>query len=226
MRLLLTAFEPFAGEAVNPSSRVLDALRGHLPAGIEGALLELPVQRARAAEELLRAWTVGGFEVWLGLGQAGGRPEICLERMARNAFCALPEPGAAPPTVEVVRADRPRAYRCRWPAVSLQRALAMEGWPVRISHSAGTYVCNEVLFAMQHQLRARVSPTSAWAGFVHLPYLPEQLEGKDADVPALALEAQVQVVRRILEWLRDARASQQQVGQEAQEHPGLAQRRG
>jgi len=229
MRLLLTGFEPFGGEAQNPSGRVLAVLRAGCPHGMDGVyweLLLLPVRRELAFTRLRERWDQGSFDVWLGLGQAGGRTRVCAERCARNLFRSAGVAGEPPGDAgELLIEGAPALQVCRWPAAALVADLARDALPIALSDSAGAFVCNELLFRMEHRLCAQPDSVSAkhgfaarssamhaerlamWAGFLHLPYLPEQLADKPPETPALPLEAQVEVVQRSIEWLRAARAA-------------------
>ena len=222
-RLLVTAFEPFGGESINPSVRVLEALRA---AGDPFESLILPVVRERAAARLVEALDGSALDAWLGLGQAGGRGEVTLEAIARNRFVGPGEPAPrsrAPSRIAPV--PTPDAYVCRWPVGALARALRSEQLPARVSYTAGLYVCNEVLFTAEQHLRAR-GPAAPWAGFAHLPYLPEQLPGKPEGTPALALDVQTRVIRQLMARLTAARAQVTQTqDQEAREQPQATQAR-
>jgi len=239
VRILLTGFEPFGGESLNPSREVLRALGllgGPAPpspawrrSGVELVGCELPVRREDAFETLRGLWDAAAFDLWLGLGQAGGRERVCVERTARNWYCAArdgseavdsarPEgpPGTGSPdrAGEPLVSGAPSDYRVDWPTERLVDALHAEGWPIQVSDDAGSYVCNALLYRMRHHLdtetaggrprSALVSGDSAgapWLGFVHLPYLPAQRAGKAPEVPSLPLDVQVAVVRRSLDWI-------------------------
>ncbi len=243
MRLLVSYFEPFGGEQLNPSREVGRELDRRSLTGVEWHCVELPVERNTAFERLLAVWrgegdrSRPGYDVWLGLGQAGGRSEICVEARAQNRFAGTAAAPDADPegsaTARPLVADAPAAYDLRWPSEPLARALSIHAPRLRHSRSAGTFVCNEVLFRMEHHLRrselldqsAGVSAPSGgagpggsdglprWAGFLHLPYLPAQVSDKAAVVsragasipPSLALDLQLDVVLRAIAWLRDAR---------------------
>jgi pyroglutamyl-peptidase len=204
VRLLLTGFAPFGGEAFNPSWEVARALRDAPPEGVDVAATELPIRAQVAREVLWPAWRAQGFDVWLGLGQAGGRAQICVERVALNLFHGRGEDGpalAGAGSEEPIVAGAPDAYLCRVRAQELAAAIQASGAPASVSYSAGTYLCNQVLYVMEHELRARRS--GAQAVFLHLPYMPEQLAGKLAATPSLPLAAQLAGVRAALVWLRD-----------------------
>ena len=207
MRLLLTGFAPFGGEALNPSWEVARAIRDDPLEDVDATVAELPI-RARVAVDVLRPlWRAGGFDVWLGLGQAGGRAHICVERMALNLFHGREdgEPGRTPAAdlqpEERILEGAPEAYLCRVRAQELAAAIRQGGAAAAVSYSAGTYLCNQVLYVMEHDLRERGAGASAL--FLHLPYVPEQVSGKPEATPSLPLATQLAGVRAAIAWLRD-----------------------
>jgi pyroglutamyl-peptidase len=204
VRLLLTGFAPFGGETLNPSWEVVRALRDAGLDGIDLTAAELPIRADVALEELRPLWRSAGFDAWLGLGQAGGRAHICVERVALNLFQSRGEDESAPdggPSETAILAGAPEAYLCGIPAHALAAAICASGAPASVSYSAGTFLCNQALYVMEHERRVR--QRDARTLFLHLPYLPEQLAGKPAGTPSLPLATQVAGVRAALAWLRD-----------------------
>lgn len=196
MRLLLTGFEPFGGETVNPSWEVARAIEAAPPAGVELTKLRLPVTGRISFERLLPALDAGNFDAWLGLGEAGGRPHLSVERVGINVL--VDGPGALEQTLVE---DGPAAYFSQLPVLDLARAIVEAGAPARVSNTAGTYICNEVTYVVQHYLAS--SGRSMPSGFIHLPYLPDQALNKRPDTPSMALETQVLGVRTAIEFIRD-----------------------
>ncbi len=206
MRLLLTGFEPFSGETVNPSWEVARAIEAQSPAGVELTTLELPVRGGVAFERLVPAFEQGAaggaFDAWLGLGQAGGRPQLSVERVGINLL--LERDGATAALEERALVDGgPAAYFSRLPVRELAEHMAARGAPTVVSNSAGTYICNEVTYVMQHHLASAGDGRDLPSGFIHLPYLPQQVEGKPPGTPSMALETQVLGVRAAVEFLRE-----------------------
>jgi len=196
MRLLLTGFEPFGGETVNPSWEVARAIEASPPGGIELTTLRLPVTGRISFDRLLPTLEAGDFDAWLGLGEAGRRPHLSVERVGINVL--VDGPGA--PEQTLVEGG-PAAYFSQLPVLELATAIAAAGAPARVSNTAGTYICNEVTYVVQHHLAT--SDRSMPSGFIHLPYLPEQALNKRPDTPSMALETQVLGVRTALEFVRD-----------------------
>ncbi len=199
MRLLLSGFEPFGGERVNPSWEVARAVAASPPDGVEAEALLLPVRAGAALDVLWPAFEAGAFDAWLGLGQAGGRTHLSVERTGVNVLTDRDASGRALPEAAVV-AGAPAARFARLPVHEAAAAMRAAGAPAQVSESAGTYICNEALFAMLDRLDAAGS--AAPAGFVHLPYLPEQTLAMREGAPSMALETQALGVRAAAAFLR------------------------
>jgi len=204
MRLLLSGFEPFGGERLNPSWEVASALGAAPPAGLELELLRLPVRGGISLERLLPAFEAGRFDAWIGLGQAEGRTHLSVERLGVNVLLDRDVSGRALPEAAIV-SEAPAGYFARLPVAAIAAAIRHSGTPAQVSDTAGTYICNEVLFVMLDALAAaHPEPDSGpRAGFIHLPYLPEQTLDKRAGTPSMALESQQRGVRAAIEAVRD-----------------------
>ena len=190
-KILLTGFEAFGGEAVNPSWLVAQALHGQrIGAGVVHAQ-GLPCVFGSALEVLHRALAVQRPVLVLALGQAAGRADFALERVAINLDDAgiVDNAGAQPVDEPVVR-GAPAAYFSTLPMKAMVQALRQAGLPASVSPSAGTYVCNHVFFGLMHALRRR---RGCRGGFMHLPLLPEQA-ARQSGQPSLPLATQVQGV--------------------------------
>ena len=185
--LLLTGFEPFGGDAVNPSREVVRALDGTLIAGARVTGLELPCVFGEASRVLLGAAHSRPWALVLCLGLASNRSEFSVERVALNLDDArLPDNAGQQPVDRPVVAGGPTAHLATLPIKRMAAALRADGPPAAVSQTAGTYVCNHVFYALMHWASAQVAPPRA--GFMHLPPL--------GIVP---LGAQVQAVRTALQ---------------------------
>jgi pyroglutamyl-peptidase len=169
--VLLTGFDPFDGAAINPSWEAVRLLDGWSGDGFRVVARELPCVFGRSAEALLDAVSDVRPDVVIAVGQAGGRPEISIERIAINVDDArIPcNAGLQPVDVPIV-ADGPAAYFTTLPIKAMAAAIRERGIRAGVSQTAGTFVCNHVFYALMHQLRGR--PVKA--GFIHVPFLPEQ----------------------------------------------------
>ena len=165
--VLLTGFGPFGSEPDNPSERVVRALDGtRLPGGtlVRGRVLPVAFDGARAALAAVLAEGVPAHA--LGLGLAGSRREISVERVALNlADAPIPDALGAQPDDRPLSDDGPPARFATLPVKGLVAALRAAGHPAGLSLSAGSYVCNAVLYALLEKLE----PLGVPAGFLHLP---------------------------------------------------------
>lgn len=193
--ILLTGFEPFGGEQVNPSALVAQALHGEHIGGWPVTSHVLPCVFGDAIDALQQALAAQRPALVLCLGQAGGREGVTVERVAVNRDDArIPDNAGAQPMDRPVVPGAPAAYFSRLPVKALVSALQADGMAAAESLSAGSFVCNHLFYGLMHALRRR---RTVQAGFVHLPWLPEQAVAH-ASAHSLPLEAQVRAVRRLL----------------------------
>jgi pyroglutamyl-peptidase len=193
-RILLTGFEPFGGEPLNPSWLVAQALHGRQIGGARVTGVQLPCVFGVALEALARELQRVRPVLVLALGQAAGRAELSIERVAINVDDArIPDNAMACPLDAPVVPGAPAAYFSTLPIKAMAAAVARAGFPVAISQTAGTFVCNHVFFGLQHQLAG----TTVRSGFMHVPLLPEQAAAgvAGARVPSMPLHAMVQGIR-------------------------------
>ena len=170
--LLLTAFEPFGGETTNPSWLLAQALDGETLAGWTVQAVQLPCVFARsgtALNEALQRWQPG---LVLALGQAQGRCDLSMERVAINVMDArIADNAGAQPLDEPVSPGSPAAYFSSLPIKAMVAAARTAGVPASVSQSAGTFVCNQVFYLLMAALQQR---PGVRGGFMHVPLLPEQ----------------------------------------------------
>ena len=198
--VLVTGFEAFGGETVNPSGEIARALDGRVIAGRRVVGAVLPCVFGASLAELRRQLRTVRPDLVIAVGQAGGRGEITLERVAINVDDArLPDnAGAQPIDVPVVRGG-PAAYWSTLPLKAIVAALRERGLPAAVSQTAGTFVCNHVFYGLMRALRRR---RGVRGGFVHVPFLPEQAKRGEPSLPlgtmiaALALAVDVAVTTR------------------------------
>lgn len=194
--ILVTGFEPFGGESINPSWLAAQALGGLSIAGCRVHAVCLPCVFGGSARAMQEALATHKPSVVLALGQAGGRAELSVERVAINVDDArIPDNAGAQPVDQPVMAGAPAAYFSRLPIKAIVAALREEGLPASVSQSAGTFVCNHVFFDLMHTLRRR---RGVRAGFMHVPLLPEQAKSHP-DQPSLPLACIVQGLRIALQ---------------------------
>lgn len=186
MKVLISAFEPFGEDAKNASLEVMNLLAGP-SSGCELIRLVVPVVFGKAADAVNAAIEREEPDAVICLGQAGGRSCISLERTAVN-LCDTENPdnkGNIPCKIPVVP-DGPESYASTLPVESMAKRLRDAGISAELSDSAGTYVCNSLMYGMLHYLEK--TGKSVPAGFIHVPYFREQTKGKPAETPYMELE--------------------------------------
>ena len=198
--ILVTGFEPFGGHTMNPSEELAKALDGRRIGGCAVAGAVLPVHHADASTRvsLLLAELAPLAVVHLGLAE--GRARIALERVALNVMdYRIPDNAGYRAEGEPCEPEGPAAYFSTLPLPEILLALGLEGIPAYISSSAGTYLCNAVLYLSQHIAREQNLKTQAT--FIHLPLAPSQVTGDRQDWPTLPPATCAAAVRTILQAL-------------------------
>lgn len=196
MKILVTAFLPFGGESVNPAQEAVELL----PQEILGAQLVkclLPVCYKDAPKVLLAALRQEAPDAVLCVGQAGGRCAVTPERVAINYMGAA----IADNSEKIIRGREiqkgaPAAFFSTLPVEKMVTSLKKARLPAAVSNTAGTFICNLVLYRALQEIEKRSLPTKA--GFVHVPYLPEQVTDKE-NVFSLPLEKTVKALTVCIE---------------------------
>jgi pyroglutamyl-peptidase len=171
LKILITGFEPFGGEIVNPSWEVAKQLDGLIVAGAQLVAVQLPCVFSKSLLALSDALEAHHPNMVLSLGQADGRSDFSIERVAINVCDArIPDNEGAQPIDEPVVPDGPAAYFSSLPIKKMAAALKAQGFPAAISQTAGTFVCNQVFYGLQHALAGK----GTMSGFVHVPLMPVQ----------------------------------------------------
>lgn len=196
--ILLTGFTPFDHETTNPSWEVLrqldlaSAFPGH-----EIHIAQLPCEfgiAVRNLEALLEKITP---EIVVCLGQAGGRAELSVERVAINVDDArIPDNAGMQPIDQAIVADGPVGYFSSLPIKAIVQALREHGIPANVSQTAGTYVCNHVFYGLMHY--ANTHPQLKRAGFIHIPYLPTQACAH-VGAPSMSLETMTHALQLLID---------------------------
>lgn len=196
-RILLTGFEPFGSDSINPSWEVARALHGEVIAQAQVCAVQLPCVFGDAVQTLHAALDEHQPVLVISLGLAGGRAEITPERVAINIDDArIPDNAGRQPVDVAVVENAPAAYFSTLPVKAMVRDLRAQGIPAALSNTAGTFVCNHVFYALMHRL-ARRAASGVRGGFIHVPALPEQA-ARQVGMPSMALETQVQGVREVI----------------------------
>lgn len=205
--ILISGFTPFDGELINPS---WEAVR-RLPETMEGVKLikiQVPAAFYESGQILEAAIAQYQPDAVLCVGQAGGRAAITPEKVAINYIDArIPDNNGVKPVDVAILPDTPAAYFSSLPVRGMVEAIQNAGLPASLSYSAGTYVCNYLMYAVLHYAASKIPALQA--GFVHVPFLPEQvvqrpgtpsmsltdiISGLEACVRAIILPAQLSAV--------------------------------
>jgi pyroglutamyl-peptidase len=201
LTVLLTGFAPFDGAAVNPSELVVRALAAEPPADRALHTAVLPVTYAGATPALFAAIARHAPDIVLATGLAGGRAHISVERVAINVDDARIPDNEGQRRIDMpVVAGGPAAYFATVPIKAMAAAIRSSGAPAQVSQSAGTFLCNHVFYQACHV--AATSRPGLRVGFLHLPWLPEQVIDRPAE-PSMAFVTQLIGVRAALGALRD-----------------------
>jgi pyroglutamyl-peptidase len=194
VNVLLTGFEPFDQDAINPSWEAVRALDGWRCEGAVVHARRISCVFGAALRELDAAIDELQPVLAIGVGQAGGRSEITPERVAINVddgrICD--NAGCQPIDVPVV-AGAPAAYFSTLPIKAMVRELRAAGIPASVSNSAGTFVCNHLFFGLMHHIVTHPAP-GLRGGFIHIPYLPEQA-ARFPGMASMALDTVVAALR-------------------------------
>lgn len=199
--ILVTGFDAFAGQVTNPTSQLL----GLLPSKVGNfriITLELPTAFGPVAallEQAIRTWRPTYV---LAMGQAGGRDKLSIERVAINIDDArIADNEGAQPIDQPINGSGPAAYFSNLPIKRLVAKLSAAQIPAEVSNTAGTYVCNHVMYQLL-DLQANNYPNMK-VGFIHVPYLPEQVSSQST-LPSMALETMQQGIQLVLQTLAES----------------------
>lgn len=196
MKIIVTGFDPFGGEKINPSIECVKALPEI--EGVELIRLELPTVFKESAKRLNEVINEVKPDAVLSVGQAGGRPGITMERIAINVDDArIPDNISQQPIDETIQTKGAAAYFSTLPIKRIVKAIREAGIPVEVSNSAGTFVCNHIMY--QALFAATKANKPFKAGFMHIPFIPEQT----TDKPSLPLEESTKALQIAIEIIRD-----------------------
>ncbi len=174
--MLVTGFEPFGGETVNPAWEAVSRLPERVGEWTLRAL-RVPTVFGSAAEAAAAEAEKIGAQAILCVGLAGGRAGVTPEMIGINLrWAAIPDNAGNMPQDEPVAAEGPAAYFSTLPARRMAEAIEEAGVPAGVSYTAGVYVCNDLLYSLLHRFR----DTGVRVGFIHVPFLPEQARNGEA----------------------------------------------
>ncbi|MBC8949198.1 pyrrolidone-carboxylate peptidase [Xenorhabdus sp. TS4] len=195
--ILVTAFEPFASETINSSWEAVRPLQGCQIAGANIEVCQLPCIFDTSLEQLYAAIELIKPEVVISVGEAGNRSNISVERVAINVNDArIPDNTGQQPIDTPVIIGGPTAYFSTLPIKAITNELNNAGIPATVSQTAGTFVCNHVMYGLLHYLNQRTPAIRG--GFIHVPYLPEQAT-RHSGAPSMSVEMMTTALKIAIE---------------------------
>ena len=194
MKLLLTAFDPFGGGTINPALEAVKLMG--VVARVDIIKLEVPTVFGTSMDTVISAIEKHLPDAVLCVGQAGGRTGLTPERVAINIDDArIPDNAGHQPVACPIAAEGPAAYFSTLPVKAMTAAIRQAGLPSDLSNTAGTFVCNHLMYGVLHPL-AKHHPAIR-AGFLHVPFLPQQ------GSPSLPLEDIARGIEAAIAAIRD-----------------------
>lgn len=177
MKILMTGFEAFDGEKINPSWEVLKKINVNLK-NVEIRKIQIPTAFKKSFEKLLEEIKNFNPDYVICLGQAGGIADIHLERVAINIDDArIPDNLGYKPEDEIIFEDGENAYFCSLPIKKILNEIKNKDIPCSVSNSAGTFVCNHLIYSILYYINK--NNLNIKAGFIHVPYIEQQILEKE-----------------------------------------------
>lgn len=186
MKVLVTGFDPFGGEMINPALEVVRSLPEKVD-DIEVIKLEIPTVYRKSVQKIEEAIIKYNPDVILSIGQAGGRSSVTVERVAINVDdYGIKDNEGNQPVDKPIQDDGENAYFSKLPIKAIVKAIKESSIPANISDTAGTFVCNHVMYGVLYLIDKKYKDKKS--GFIHIPYLPEQVASKGANIASMSKE--------------------------------------
>ena len=196
MKILVTGFDPFGGEPINPAIESVKKLPDNI-AGAEIIKLEIPTVRKKSLEKIEKAINEHNPDVILSIGQAGGRFDISIERVGINLDdFRIPDNEGNQIIDEPVFPDGENSYFVKLPVKSMVQNVQKNNIPASVSYTAGTFVCNHVLYGVMYLIEKKYKGKKS--GFIHIPFLPQQVVDK-RNMPSMELDTIVKGLTAAIE---------------------------
>ncbi|WEV40998.1 pyroglutamyl-peptidase I [Lactobacillus sp. ESL0681] len=196
MKILVTGFDPFGEDKINPAIEAVKRLDDEI-AGAKIVKLEIPTVFGECAEVVHEAIIKHQPDYVLNIGQAGGRYALTPERVAINFDDGrIKDNKGYQPLATPIHEDGQNAYFTQLPVKAIARAIRDAGVPSVVSTTAGTYVCNHIMYQVQYMIDKEFHGLKA--GFIHIPFLPEQVVDRP-DTPSLSLADDVKGITAAIE---------------------------
>ncbi|MGB4590295.1 MAG: pyroglutamyl-peptidase I [Clostridiaceae bacterium] len=199
MKILITAFDPFGGDLINPALEAVKLMKEEI-SGAQIIKLEVPTVFNKCIDKVVEAIHKEKPDVVLNVGQAGGRFEVTPERVAINIDDArIKDNEGKQPIDKPIYEDGEPAYFATLPVKAMVKEIKAAGLPSSLSNSAGTFVCNHLMYGTLYNV-SKIDKNIK-AGFIHVPFIPEQVAIRPAPAPSMsiadiarALEAAVKAI--------------------------------
>ena len=196
MKILVTGFDPFGGEPINPAIESVKRLPDNI-AGAEIIKLEIPTVRKKSLEKIEKAINEHNPDVILSIGQAGGRFDISIERIGINLDdFRIPDNEGNQIIDEPVFPDGENSYFVKLPVKAMVQNVQKNNIPASVSYTAGTFVCNHVLYGVLYLIEKKYKGKKS--GFIHIPFLPQQVIDK-RNMPSMELNTIVKGLTAAIE---------------------------
>lgn len=196
MKILVTGFDPFGGEPINPAIESVKRLPDNI-AGAEIIKLEIPTVRKKSLEKIEEAINKHNPDVILSIGQAGGRFDISIERVGINLDdFRIPDNEGNQTIDEPIFPDGENAYFVKLPVKAMVQNVQKNNIPASVSYTAGTFVCNHVLYGVLYLIEKKYNGKKS--GFIHIPFLPQQVVDK-RNTPSMELNTIVKGLTAAIE---------------------------
>ncbi|MGL4388084.1 MAG: pyroglutamyl-peptidase I [Brevinema sp.] len=197
MKILVTGFDPFGGEPINPAWEAIQKLPEKID-HISVVIAQTPTIFNESTEVLLEAIKNTKPDIVLCVGQAGGRVDFCIERVAINIDDArITDNKGNQPLDHRIYEDGENAYFTILPVKKMVQAVRNQGIPASVSYTAGTFVCNHIFYSLLYHINKKNIPVQA-GGFIHVPYLPTQVITK----PNQAYMSEAMIVEALIATIR------------------------
>ncbi len=196
MKILVTGFDPFGGEPINPAIESVKRLPDNI-AGTEIIKLEIPTVRKKSLEKIEKAINEHNPDIILSIGQAGGRFDISIERIGINLDdFRIPDNEGNQIIDEPIFPDGENSYFVKLPVKAMVQNVQKNNIPASVSYTAGTFVCNHVLYGVLYLIEKKYKGKKS--GFIHIPFLPQQVVDK-RNTPSMELNTIVKGLTAAIE---------------------------
>lgn len=176
MKVLVTGFDPFGGESINPAWEAVKSIPAQVE-GVEVVTVQIPTVFRKSVDAVLVAAKEHNPDVILCVGQAGGRFDMTVERVAINMDDARIKDNEGNQPIDFpIYEDGESAYFTTLPIKAMVAEMQKDGCPASVSNTAGTFVCNHIMYAVLHHIEK--DKIAKKGGFIHVPYIPEQVVDK------------------------------------------------